>query len=103
MQTFKIHFKFVIGMGVILIAAMTFFIYLRHGNLENSDLRAWPSASESRKIAAIKILSGTDQDIDVMVGCISKMAMMPESGKMKIKDAASLCAVGVALNKNESN
>lgn len=101
MQTLKNHFKFVVGVAVILIIAMTSFILLKHGDLENGELRSWISASESRKFAAVKILTGSDFDTGVMVACISKMAMIPDAGKMKIQDAASLCAVGIVLNKNE--
>ncbi len=101
MHVLKNHFKLVVGIAVILLTVMAFFIFMKHGDLENAELRSWISASESRKIATVKILSGGEEDVDVIVQCISKMAAMPDAGRMKIRDAASLCAVGIALNKNK--
>jgi hypothetical protein len=38
-----------------------------------------------------------------MVACISKMASMSDSGKVKVRDAASLCSIGIELRGNNNN
>ena len=96
----KKHIKFVIGIAVLILVALTFFMSMRKNDLENGTLRNWISASEARRIAAVKILTGSEDDTELMTACLDKMSALPDSGKMKIKDAASLCLTGIKLKEN---
>jgi len=102
MNFIKTHIKFIIGILALGLVAFVFFVSMRtQNNLEEGELRNWLSASDSRRAAAVEILAGTSENTDLMVACISKMATLPEASKVKVRDAASLCAVGIALRDNK--
>jgi hypothetical protein len=101
MNFIKTHIKFIIGILALGLVAVVFFISMKPQDLETGDLRAWMSASNSRREAAVEILTGSQENIGMMVACIDKMATLPDSGKVKVRDAASLCAVGIALRDNK--
>ena len=53
-----------------------------------------------RRVSAAQILTGADKDINLLVACVDKMATLPDSGEMAIRDAASLCHTGIQLKEN---
>jgi hypothetical protein len=92
---------FIVGIAVLLLVGITFFATMKaEGSLEDGSLSKWRGAAESRRIAAVKILTGSEQNNEIMVACLDKMALLPESGTLKIKDAAALCLTGVLLKDN---
>lgn len=102
MNFIKTHIKLFVGILAIAMAVFVFFVSMKsQTNLEEGELRNWLSASDSRRIAAAEILTGTAENSELMVACISKMATLPEASKVKIRDAASLCAVGIALRETK--
>jgi len=101
MNFIKTHFKLLIGIAALALVAGVFFIIQKPQDLETGDLHAWLAASASRRGAAVEILTGSTNNVDVTVACINKMATLPSSGKVKVKDAAALCAVGIALQDNK--
>ncbi len=103
MKFMKSNLKLVVGILALALSVAIFFIAMKaQNNLEQGDLNRWLSASDTRRTAAVKILSGTSENSDLVVSCISKMASMPDTGKVKVRDAASLCVVGIALRNNEN-
>jgi hypothetical protein len=101
MQFIKRHVKFIIGILALGLVAAVFFVSMQSGqNLEDGELRNWPAASQARRNAAVRILSGTEENTEIMVACLDKMATLPDSGTVKIRDAASLCMAGVMLKDN---
>jgi hypothetical protein len=101
MKFIKSHLKLAIGILALGLAVALFFIAMRaQSNLEEGTLQKWLSASDSRRIAAVQILSGSDENTDLLVSCISRMASMPDAVNVKVRDAASLCAVGIGLRRD---
>lgn len=100
MKFLKKYLKFFIGIAALVLVFVVFVMTQRSENLETATLKKWPSASLERRIAAAKILTGTDQNADLIVRCIDKIAAMPDSGEMEIRDAASLCYTGIQLREN---
>ena len=70
------------------------------GDLENGDLRQWRSADLTRRTTAAQILSASDENLDLLVQCVDKIATLPESGEMAVRDAVSLCYTGIQVNQN---
>ncbi|MDR1207270.1 MAG: hypothetical protein LBK26_02550 [Rickettsiales bacterium] len=101
MKFIKNNVKFIIGILVLGLVATVFFISMKPQDLETGDLRAWVSAPSSRRGVAVEILTGSRDNISLMVACIDKMSALPDSGNVKVRDAASLCAVGIALKANK--
>lgn len=100
MKTIKKYLKFVIGVAVLLGVIITFFFIQRSGDLETGTLRSWPSASVERRQAAVKLLTASDENTDLLVQCVDKMATLPDSGEMAVKDAVSLCYTGIKIKEN---
>lgn len=100
MNFIKKYFKILIGIAALLLVFMVFVMTQRSENLEVSTLKKWPAASLERRTAAAKILTGTDNNAELIVKCIDKIATLPESGEMAIRDAASLCYTGIQLKEH---
>ncbi|MDL2295392.1 hypothetical protein LJC18_01085 [Lachnospiraceae bacterium OttesenSCG-928-E19] len=100
MKTLKKHLKLIIGIAAIILFGVVFFVASRSSDLENGTLKNWRAASNDRRIAAVKILTASDADTELMVGCINKIATLPDSAEMGVKDAASLCYMGIQLKEN---
>ena len=97
----KKYLKFIIGIGVLLVVVFAFVtIPRKSSSLESSTLKDWRDASLERRIAAAKILTATDSNLELLVACIDKMANLPNSGDMPVRDATELCFVGIKLKDN---
>ncbi|MDE6481813.1 MAG: hypothetical protein K2L25_03290 [Alphaproteobacteria bacterium] len=100
MNFIKKYLKILIGAAALLLVFAVFVMTQRSESLETAALKKWPAASMERRLAATKILIGTDQNAELIVQCIDKIAALPDSGEMAVRDAASLCYTGVQLKEN---
>ena len=100
MNFIKKYFKIFIGACVLLLVCILFFFAQRSGTLETGALKNWRAADLERRIAAAQILTGADAHVDVLVACVDKMATLPDSGEMAVRDAMSLCNTGIKLKQN---
>ena len=95
----KKYLKFFIGVAVLLVVVFVF-VQTRGGNsLENGQLKNWLNATETRKISAVRILTASDTDLGLLVKCVDKMAGLPDSGEMYVRDATELCFMGIKLQE----
>ncbi len=100
MSFFKKYFKILIGIAALILVFVIFVMTQRSENLETASLKKWPAASLERRTAAVKILVGSDKNTELIVQCVDKIAAMPESGEMAVRDAASLCYTGLQIKEN---
>jgi hypothetical protein len=100
MQQLKTSLKLVIGIAVIVLVAVLFLFMNKSGNLENGNLKHWAASGAERRAAAVKILTGGEEHTDLMVACLNKMASLPDSADMPLRDAASLCYTGIQLKEH---
>ena len=100
MRGLKKILLFIVGIAVILMAIFMFFHAQRANDLEGGNLKNWRSASVERRAAAVKILAAGDTDNELLVACVDKMATLPDSGEMAVRDAVSLCYTGIKLKEN---
>ncbi len=100
MNFVKKYFKILIGIAALILVFVLFVMSQRTGNLENGTLKNWIAAPLERRIAAAQILVGSDANAELITQCVDKIATLPESGEMAIKDAASLCYTGIQLKEN---
>ena len=96
----KKYFKFFIGVSVLILVVIIFFFAQRSDTLETGTLKNWRAATTERRISAAQIMTGASEDIETLVACIDKMATLPDSGEMAVRDAASLCYTGIKLKPN---
>lgn len=100
MKFIKKYLKFIIGIAVLLFVVIVFFFTMQTGDLENSNLRKWRAADLSRRMAAAQILSASDENLELLVQCVDKIATLPQSGDMMVRDALTLCNMGIVMNEN---
>lgn len=100
MNMTKKYFKLFIGVAVLILVIIVFFFAQRSGTLETGTLKDWRAAPMDRRISAAQIMTGAGDNIELMVACVDKMAKLPDSGEMAVRDAMSLCNTGVKLKQN---
>jgi hypothetical protein len=99
-STLKKYIKLFIGIAAIILFAVVFFFLNKAADLESGGMKHWKTASVERRAAAVSILTGTDENSELMVRCLDKIATLPDSADMSVRDAASLCMMGVRLKDN---
>ena len=101
MKNVKLILKLFIGVAALLLVMVVFSCTLRKGNLGTDNLKAWRGASLDRRAAAVRMLTATDSDTELMVACVDKIATLPDSGEMAVRDAVSLCYTGAQIKQNQ--
>lgn len=92
---------FFVGVGVLLLAIFVFFtLPRRDAALESAYLRDWRGATVERRIAAARVLTASEKNLELLVACVDKMATLPDSADMQVRDAMELCFVGIQLKNN---
>ncbi len=97
MKAIKKSLLFSIGVAVLLLVICIFFFAQRSNDLETGNMKNWLAASSDRRAAAVKILTASDEHNDLLIACVDKIASLPDSGEMAIRDAVSLCYTGIQL------
>ncbi len=100
MNFIKKYLKLFIGGGVLILVLVVFFFAKHSSALETGSLQDWRAASIDRRVSAAQILTGSDSDVDLLVACVNKMASLPDSSEMTVRDAVSLCNTGIKLKEN---
>lgn len=100
MKHIKKLLLFIVGICVLLMAVFVFFRANRANSLEGGNLNNWRAAALERRVAAVRILRADDTHTDLIVACVDKMATLPESGEMAVRDAVALCYTGIQLKDN---
>ncbi|MBP3316070.1 MAG: hypothetical protein J6L70_00500 [Alphaproteobacteria bacterium] len=100
MNFVKKYFKILIGGGVLIMALFVFTMSLRSHDLSGGTLKNWLSANNDERVSTVRALVGGDENTDIIVACVSKMATLPDSGEMTISDAARLCNLGMQLKES---
>lgn len=90
------------GFVLIVLIVLGFFVKPTY-TFENSSLAKWTSLSESQQVATVKRIISKSTDQDLLLECVTKIAELPDSAKMNIRDAIVLCYNGIKLNTTEDN
>lgn len=96
----KKYLKFLIGVGVLVFFVLVFVQTQKTTALESGQLKDWRGASIERRMNAVKILTASDNNLDLLVKCVDKMSNLPDSSEMTVRDATELCFVGIKLKEN---
>lgn len=100
MNFIKKYLKIFIGVAVLVLAVGVFFFAQQSGDLEGASLKKWRNADLARRSAAVQILVASDEYTELLVQCVDKIASLPDSSEMAVKDAVSLCYTGIQLKEN---
>lgn len=101
MNFIKKYFKLIIGIAVLILALVVFACTMKTtDNLEIGTLKDWQRAPLERRMAAARIISASDNNLELLVGCVDKMATLPDAYERAVRDAIALCYTGIQLKEN---
>ena len=100
----KRFIKISVASFVILVAIiLAFFVEYSH-NFENANMTKWPKITTNQRVDIIRHIVKSDiTNQDLLISCVDKIANLPDSQEMMIRDAISLCYNGIKLNENTDN
>ena len=103
LQIFKLFIKSAIIITVLgIFIALGVFIRTPH-TFENSHMKKWLALSEFQRIETVENIIKDDTNQELLIKCVTKIANLPHSNEMLIRDAAFICYKGIQINsaKNE--
>ena len=97
----KKSLKFAVGVSTLIISLFVFVACSqRTESLERATLKAWSTASAERRAAAVRLLTRSEENTDILTQCVDKIASLPDSGDVMVRDAVSLCLMGIKVKEN---
>ncbi len=101
MQFMKRYLKFLIGIAVLIMVIIVFACTMKTtDSLETGTMKDWQKASVERRSAAAQMVVASDANIELLVACVDKIAALPDSAEMAVRDAVALCHTGIQLKEN---
>ena len=103
LQTIKLIIKSTIVVTVLLVFVVLGIFIHPSRTFENAHMKKWLALSEFQQIETIERIIKDDTNQELLIKCVTKIANLPHSNEMLIRDAASLCYDGIKINaaKNE--
>ena len=97
-QQIKMFIKISIVLCVLFIfIVLGFFIKPIH-TFENANMKKWLTLSNQEQITTVQRVVSDTNNQELLINCITKIAHMPDSNEMIIRDATVLCYNGIKLN-----
>ena len=100
-QQIKRAIKIAIALFVLVLFIVLGFFAQYNRTFENSNMKKWSKLTDSQKISTLNSVKRHMPDKDLMLACMDKIAELPDSHEMMIRDAASLCYNGIKLNTQQ--
>lgn len=98
-QKIKLFIKISIVVFVIAVFVILGIFVRPHGTFEDSHMKKWLTLSNETRVSVLKnILKDIDVDQDLLLKCVTKIAELPESDTMVIRDAVSICYNSIKMN-----
>ncbi len=90
--------KITIALGVLTVLVfLGFFVKYNH-TFENSNMTKWLDLSEKQRVATLQRVVPEYENQELLMQCVTKIAHLPDSDKMDIRAAISLCYNGIKTN-----
>jgi len=96
-QTIKLFVKISIVVAVFATFIVLGFFIKPKTSFENANMKKWLGLSDEQKTDTTNRIITADVDQDLLIQCIDKIADLPDSEEMQIRDAAVLCYNGIKL------
>lgn len=90
--------KVTIASCVLLLLVILGFFVNHTYTFENSNMQKWLTLSNEQQIQTVKRIVPNLEDNTLLIQCVSKIAGLPDSEKMDIRDAVALCYNGIKIN-----
>ena len=86
---------------IIILSALFLGLFVKNNQkYENSNMSKWLKIPEPERMAILTRTAKDMEDKDLLMSCVDKIASLPDSNEMIIRDAISLCYNGIKLNAN---
>lgn len=87
------------------VVVVVFFIFIVLGffvkpvhTFENANMKKWLTLSGPEQITTIQRILPEINNQSLLIDCVTKIARLPNSNEMIIRDAVALCYGGIKLN-----
>ena len=102
-QKIKRLLKIGIAAGIFaLLFVLGLFVKINY-TFENSNMKKWLVLSTNQQINTVHKIALDVDDMDLLLDCVTKIANLPDSENMNIRDAVSLCYNGIKINAGKSS
>lgn len=99
-QQIKLFIKTFIIICVLFAFVVLGFFVKPTRTFENSKMKKWLTLSEQEKITTLQHIIPNAENQELLIKCITKIAMLPDSDDMIVRDAAALCYNGIKTSTN---
>lgn len=100
-QKIKLFIKASIIIGVLSVL-IVLGIFVRPGvSFESAHMKKWLNLNEQQRILTINRVIKDTPDQELLVKCVNKIAGLPDSDDMLIRDAIVICNSGIQANINQ--
>ena len=96
------HIKLFIKISIVICVLFIFVVlglFVKPGHtFENANMGKWLKLDRQQQIETVQLIIKTDESQELLLDCVTKIAELPKSDDMQIRDAVVLCYNGIKLN-----
>ena len=98
-KTIKKFIKISVATGLSILLVLLILFAKPTKTFENYNMNKWSDLSEIQRMDTLqKIITEEIKNPDLLIACLDKISLLPESNNMIIQTAAALCYNGIKLN-----
>ena len=97
-QRIKLIIKASIIIGVLVVFVVLGIFIRPNRTFENSRMSKWLLLSEQQRTTTVQRIIKDDSNQELLIKCIDKIASLPDSDEMLIRNAIVLCYNGIQMN-----
>lgn len=102
-QRIKLFIKASIIIGILAIFIVCGIFVRPTITAENARMEKWLTLNETQRISTIRHVIKDFDGNEILIKCVDKIAQLPNSNEMLIRDAIVLCNGGIQMNLESSN
>jgi len=103
-QKIKLFIKASIIIAVLFVfVVLGIFVRPSSSNFENSHMKKWLVLNKQQRIFTLNRVVNDADDQELLLQCVDKIAGLPDSDDMLIRDAISICYNGIKINIQKTN
>ena len=103
-QKIKLFIKASIIVAVLFVfVVLGIFIRPASSTFENSYMKRWLVLNEQQRISTLNRVVNNADNQELLFKCVDKIAQLPDSNEMLIRDAISFCYNGIQINTQKTN
>ncbi len=101
LQQIKLLIKASIIIGVLFVFIVLGLFVRPNRTFENVNMKKWLNLTSEQRALTIEHIIKDVQDKELLIKCLDKIAELPNSNEMLIKDATVICYSGIQMNASK--